>query len=138
MVSANSKVIIGQIHAKAPIATNDVGAVPAVVLSYNPSNGVISVTAKYSPYDKIADQQYDFPTPVALGETIGYTLQMVGAGTNVTLNVSVNNDTPKNIPMTQSPYDPQWGTDATLYFKAGCYYPKAATNGGTAKVTFLV
>jgi hypothetical protein len=30
-----------------------------------------------------------------------------------------------------------WGaTNVTLYFKAGCYYPTAATNSGTAKVTF--
>jgi hypothetical protein len=27
-------------------------------------------------------------------------------------------------------------TNVTLYFKAGCYFPKAATNSGTAKVTF--
>ena len=27
-------------------------------------------------------------------------------------------------------------TNVTLYFKAGCYYPKAPTNAVTAKVTF--
>ncbi len=137
VLGGTNKVVIGQIHAKTPIATNDTGAVPAVILSYNPSNGVLTVTAKYNPYDKIADQQYDFPTPVPLGETINYTLQMVWDGTNVTLNATVNSDTPKNINMTQPPYDPGWGsTNVTLYFKAGCYYPKAPTNSGTAKVTF--
>ena len=39
--------------------------------------------------------------------------------------------------MTSDPGYSGWAaTNVTLYFKAGCYYPKAATNSGTAKVTF--
>jgi hypothetical protein len=136
VISGTNKVIIGQIHAKTPIPTNGSAAIPAVILSHNPSNGVITVTVKNNPYDKNADTSSDFAAPVPLGETINYTLQMVGAGTNVTLYTTVNNDL-KTIPMTQSPYDQRWGTtNVTLYFKAGCYFPKAPTNGGTAKVTF--
>ena len=137
VISGTNKVIFGQIHAKTPIPTNGTGAVPAVILSHNPSNGVITLTVKNNPYDKNADERYDFSTPVPLGETINYTLQMVWDGTNATLNATVNSDVPKIIPMTQPPYDSRWGsTNVTLYFKAGCYYPKALTNGGTAKVTF--
>ena len=137
VISGTNKVIFGQIHANAPIPTNGTSAVPAVILSHNPSNGVITLTVKNNPYDKNADTPFNFPTPVAIGETINYTLQMVWDGTNVTLNATVNSDTPKNIIMTQPPFDPRWGTtNVTLYFKAGCYYPKAATNSGTAKVTF--
>ena len=137
VIGGTNKVVFGQIHANSPIPTNGTGAVPAVILSHNPSNGVITLTVKNNPYDKNADTPYNFSTPVALGEIINYTLQMVWDGTNVVLNATVNSDTPQSIPMTQSPYDPRWGTtNVTLYFKAGCYYPKAPTNASTARVTY--
>jgi hypothetical protein len=137
VISGDSKVIIGQIHEETPVSS-----VPAIVLSYDPSTRVPKVTVKHSPacvetpQTPCPDTDYPFPALPPGDDMINYKLEMVGVGTSVTLNATVNTVTTV-IDMTQLPYDPApaWA-NTTLYFKAGSYYPKAANNSATANVTF--
>ena len=145
--SIPGKLIFGQIHAETPVATN--GAVPAVTLFHEGSNSTnkkIKLTVYYSPNrDTFAgdqDKTYDIVSGVNVGDRIDYELKLVGtSSSNVTLIATVATNgitlTPRIVPMTSETGYSGWGaTNVTLYFKAGCYFPKAATNGGTAKVTF--
>ena len=146
--SVPSKVIFGQIHAETPVPTG--GAVPAVTLFHEGSgtaNKRIRLAVYYSPDRSVTnagsqDQTYDIVSGVNLGDRIDYELKLSGTSNSaVTLNatVAVNGGTniTQLVGMTSDPGYSGWGnTNVTLYFKAGCYYPKAATNSGTAKVTF--
>ena len=144
--SIPGKLIFGQIHAETPVATN--GAVPAVTLfREDPAvSNRIRLTVYYSPtrvtFGGNQDKTYDIVSGVNVGDRIDYELKLVGtSNSNITLfaTVSVNQGTNVIQPvfMTSELGYSGWGaTNVTLYFKAGCYFPKAATNGGTAKVTF--
>jgi hypothetical protein len=137
-----NKVIIGQIHEKAP------GDVPSIVVNYNyPSNKNVSVTVKDradgtdgpdNDQPPQPDRNIILATGVPLGATIHYKVELVGTTNSLTLNAAFNNGTNQSRTMYQNG-DPIWN-DSTwvtsyFYFKAGCYFPHAPTNS-SAKVTF--
>jgi len=146
--SMPSKVIFGQIHAETPIPAG--GAVPAVTLFHEGSgtaNKRIRLAVYYSPDRSVTisgnqDQTFDLVSGVNLGDRIDYELKLVGTSNStvrLTATVATNGVslTPRVVSMTSDAGYSGWGaTNVTLYFKAGCYYPKAATNSGTAQVTF--
>ncbi len=145
--SVPSKVIFGQIHADTPNPAG--GAVPAVTLFHEGSGTStkrIRLTVYYSP-ERVThagnqDRTYDIVSGVNMGDRIDYELKLVGtSNSNVTLTATVKTNgvplLPVDVSMTSDTGYSGWGaTNVTLYFKAGCYFPKAATNSGTAKVTF--
>jgi len=147
--SVPSKVIFGQIHADAPVPSG--GAVPAVTLFHEGSgtaNKRIRLTVYFSPDRSVTNsggtETYDIVSGVNVGDRIDYELKLVGtSNSNLTLSATVKTNgitlTPRIVPM-NNPADPGysgWGaTNVTLYFKAGCYFPTAATNSGTARVSF--
>ena len=127
--SSNRQVIIGQIHSVT--ASN-----PPVVLSYNFTNaGQVTATVQYHPNGSGTprDQNYTLATNVHPGDLINYKLALERNGGSINLRMSVNGTT-NNISMTSAPYDSAW-TNATFYFKAGCYYPNNPPSGA-ANVTF--
>ncbi len=146
--SVPSKMIFGQIHADEPVPAG--GAVPAVTLFHEGSgtaNKRIRLTVYYSPDRSVTnagsqDKTYDIVSGVNLGVRIDYELKIVGTSNGtVTLTATVATNgvplPPQPVGMTSDLGYSGWAaTNVTLYFKAGCYYPKAATNSGTAKVTF--
>jgi len=147
--SVPSKVIFGQIHADTPNPTG--GAVPAVTLFHEgtgTSNKKIKLAVYYSPDRSVTNsggaQTYDIVGGVNVGDRIDYELKLVGtSNSNLTLYATVKTNgtsvLPKEVHMNnpaETNYSGWGATNVTLYFKAGCYYPTAATNSGTAKVTF--
>ncbi len=141
-----SKLIFGQIHADTPNPAG--GAVPAVTLFHEgagTSSKKIQLTVYYSPDRSVTNpavQTIDIVSGVNLGDRIDYELKLEATTNNsVTLYATVKTNgilvTPQIVYMTSnSPYSGWAATNVTLYFKAGCYYPTAATNSGTARVSF--
>ncbi len=147
--SVPSKVIFGQIHADTPSPAG--GAVPAVTLFHEGSgtaNKRIRLSVYYSPDRSVTNsggaQTYDIVSGVNLGDRIDYELKLVGtSNSTIRLSATVATNGTSVTPLTvnmSNPADPLYSgwaaTNVTLYFKAGCYFPTAATNSGTAKVTF--
>jgi hypothetical protein len=150
VLSGDTKVIIGQIHAETPnTGTAPKDGVPAITLYHEglgSSNKKIRLAVYYSPDSSVTnagstDKTYDLVSGVNVGDRIDYQLTLVGTSGGALTNyatVSVNGGTTftNTVSMTSAPGFSGWAnTNVTLYFKAGCYYPKAATNSGTAKVT---
>ncbi len=147
--SVPSKVIFGQIHADTPVPAG--GAVPAVTLFHEGTgitNKRIRLAVYYSPDRSVTNsggaQTLDIVSGVNVGDRIDYELKLE-ATTNGTVTlkatVAVNEGTPSEQTVRMNnPADTNysgWGaTNVTLYFKAGCYFPKAANNSGTARVSF--
>lgn len=144
-----SKVIFGQIHTETPNPPSS--GVPAITLFHEGSattNKRIRMAVYYSPDGSVTDgggskdKIYDIVSGVNLGDRIDYQLNMIGtsnSAVSLTATVATNGTPilPQVVNMTSDPGYSGWGaTNVTLYFKAGCYFPKAATNSGTAKVTF--
>jgi hypothetical protein len=144
---APSKVIFGQIHADEPRPTG--GAVPAVTLFHEGigASNRIRLAVYYSPDRSVTNtggvQTIDIVSGVNLGDWIDYELKLEATTNNaVTLYATVKTNgmlvTPQIVYMTSNPPYTNWAaTNVTLYFKAGCYYPTAATNSGTARVSFF-
>ena len=121
---------------------------PAVTLFHDGASNRIRLAVYYSPDRSVTNsggaQTYDIVSGVNLGDRIDYELKLEATTNNaVTLYATVKTNgtpvpgTPLTVPMTSNPPYSGWAaTNVTLYFKAGCYYPTAATNSGTAKVTF--
>ena len=136
--SVPSKVIFGQIHADTPVPTN--GAVPAITLfheGFGTSTKKIKLAVYYSPDRSVTNtggvQTLDVVSGVNLGDRIDYELKLE-ATTNgaVTLyaTVATNGGTAitNTVPMTSGVFSGWANTNVTLYFKAGGYYPTAATS----------
>ena len=149
--SMPSKVIFGQIHTETPNPPS--GGLAAVTLFHEgagTSTKKIKLAVYYSPDGSVTDagnskdKTYDLVSGVNVGDRIDYEFKLVGtSNSTVRLTATVATNGTTLPPVTVSMSNPAdsgysgWGaTNVTLYFKAGCYYPKAATNSGTAKVTF--
>ncbi len=148
--SGPTKVIFGQIHTETPNPPS--GGLAAITLFHEGSgtaNKRIRLAVYYSPDKSVTnagntDLTYDIVSGVNLGDRIDYELKMIGSSNGtVTLYATVATNRTSVAPLVvnmSNPADPGYSgwaaTNVTLYFKAGCYYPKAATNSGTAKVTF--
>jgi hypothetical protein len=146
--SIPSKVIFGQIHTETPEPPS--GGLAAITLFHEgagTANKRIRLAVYYSPDKSVTndgdtDLTYDLVSGVNVGDRIDYELKMVGTSNNVVTlkaTVSTNGITlpPRDVNMISDFGYSGWAaTNVTLYFKAGCYYPKAATNSATAKVTF--
>jgi Alginate lyase/Concanavalin A-like lectin/glucanases superfamily len=122
------KLIIGQIH-------SDIASDPPIAVNYNfPNSKDLSVTYKFNPTNS-ADDNLILATNVNVLEAIYYKVQLLNDGTEIKLHAEASiNGVPQTAKeRTMVPYS-AW-TNATFYFKAGCYLPSSTTNN-SAKVTF--
>ncbi len=144
----NSKVIIGQIHAKTPPYPSGADdGVPAITLYFDSrvSPPAIKLAVYWNPSgaqgtNTKSDFTYSLVSGVQVNDRIDYQLKLIGTSAGAVTNyamVSVNGGTTftNTVSMTSGGYSGWGATNVTLYFKAGCYYPDNP-GSGTAKVTF--